>query len=485
MKKRLSDILYKCPVREIKGTVEQPVTSVVFDSRRLEEGSLFVAVKGTQYDGHDFIGQAIDAGAGTIVCEKMPETRLEHITYVKVENAAQSLGLMACNYYDNPSHKLSIVGVTGTNGKTTIATLLHRLFTNSGFKAGLISTIENRIGDAIAPATHTTPDPVALNKLIAEMLDAGCTYVFMEVSSHALDQQRVSGLLFTGGIFTNLTHDHLDYHQTFAAYRNAKKSFFDMLPSQSFALTNLDDRNGRYMVQNCKAGIRTFGLQHDADFKGKLIENLFEGLVLEIDKQQVYTKLTGQFNASNLMAIYGASCLLGMDPQTAMTGLSLLESAEGRFDYMRAANGTVGIVDYAHTPDALENVLKTIDEIRTRNEKLITVVGAGGNRDRSKRPKMAAVAAEYSDKLILTSDNPRNENPEDIINEMRTGVPAQHFKKTLAISDRREAIRTAIALAQAGDIILVAGKGHEKYQEIKGVKHPFDDKQELFNLLET
>ncbi len=484
MKKILADILYKCPVREVVGSVEQPITGIAFDSRHVKNGFAFVAIKGNQADGHQFISQAIENGATAIVFEDETTDKQKGVAYIRVENSALSLALIAGNYFDNPSEKLKLTGVTGTNGKTTIATLLYRLFSDAGYCCGLLSTIENKLGKQTIGATHTTPDPIALNAMLHEMVEKGCSYVFMEVSSHALVQQRVSGLQFAGGIFTNLTHDHLDYHKSFSAYRDAKKMFFDMLPKTAFALTNKDDRNGQVMVQNCKASIKTYGLQHQADYKAKVMENLFEGLVLEVDNQQLFTKLTGKFNAYNLMAIYGAACMLGMETQQALTGLSLLETAEGRFDYKRTIDGTVGIVDYAHTPDALDNVLKTIDEIRTHNEQLITVVGAGGNRDRSKRPKMAAVAAELSDRLILTSDNPRNEDPAEIIEEMRKGVPPQHFKKTLAIVDRLEAIRTAVALANPGDIVLVAGKGHEKYQEIKGIKHPFDDKKELFNLLE-
>lgn len=483
MRKILADILYKCPVREVIGTVEQAVTGIAFDSRMTKPDHAFVAIKGTQTDGHKFIEQAIANGANAVICEEIPKNRTPGTTYIKVRSSAYSLGIIASNFFDIPSSKIKLIGITGTNGKTTIATLLYRLFRQSGFQAGLISTIENRIGKKVSGTTHTTPDPVVINNLLHQMVENRCTHAFMEVSSHALVQHRVSGITFSGGIFTNLTHDHLDYHKTFDAYRDAKKILFDMLPKSAFALINRDDRNAQFMVQNTRAKVQTFALQHHADFKGKLIENQFEGLLMDVDGQQVYTRLTGAFNASNLLAIYAAACLIGMDKIHALTGLSMLKPAAGRFEYERSAEGIVGIVDYAHTPDALENVLKTINEIRSHNEQLITVIGAGGNRDRSKRPKMAEVASEMSDRLILTSDNPRMEDPTDIINEMRTGVPPQHYKKTLAITDRREAIRTAFALSRPGDIILVAGKGHEKYQEIKGVRYPFDDKKELFNLL--
>lgn len=485
MRRLLADIIYRCPVREISGAVERDISGLAFDSRRLEPGFAFVAVSGTQTDGHLFINQAIENGAEAIVCESMPEIKLPHITYIKVENSAYALAWMAANYFGNPAEKIELLGVTGTNGKTTIVTLLHQLFQHAGYKTGLFSTIENRIGETRIEATHTTPDPLVMNQMLSKMVEAGCTHAFMEVSSHALVQHRVSGLRFAGGIFTNLTHDHLDYHKSFTAYRDAKKMFFDHLPAAAFALINTDDRNARYMVQNCPANLHTYGLARDADFKAKVIENGFEGLVMETEGQQLFTRLSGRFNALNLMAVLGAARLLGVEKEVVLPGLSLLGTAEGRFDYERAPNGVVGIVDYAHTPDALQNVLSNINEIRTHNENLITVVGAGGNRDKSKRPKMAEIAANLSDKLILTADNPRFEDPEAIIEDMRKGVPPLHYKKTLAIGSRLEAIRTAVALAKPGDIILVAGKGHEKYQEIQGVRHLFDDKKELFNLLKN
>ena len=479
MQKRLSDILYKCPVRELIGNADQLVDAIEFDSRKCKPGTVFFAIKGTQADGHQHIDSAVKNGASVVVCESMPHERLPQTTYVKVESSSFSLGMAASNFFDNPSASLKLVGVTGTNGKTTIATLLYRLFSSLGFACGLVSTIENLIdGQAIA-ATHTTPDPVQLNALLAKMVEHGCTYAFMEVSSHAIDQMRIIGLQFAGGIFTNLTHDHLDYHKTFANYRNAKKMFFDWLPASAFALTNLDDKNGMFMLQNTKAKKMTFALQADADYKSRILESRFDGLDLLIDGKEVYTQLVGRFNASNLLAIYAATRLLGVEQEEALAALSMLQSAEGRFQVVRSQNNITGIVDYAHTPDALENVLSTINDIRTHNEQLITVAGAGGDRDRTKRPEMAAVAAEKSDRLILTSDNPRSEEPQSIIDEMRTGVQPQFYRKVLAITDRREAIRTAVALANPGDIILVAGKGHEKYQEIRGVRQHFDDVEEL------
>jgi len=483
--KRLSDILQKCEVIETIGSMDRMVSELVFDSRKTSRGSLFFAVKGTVSDGHQFIQKAIDSGATSIVCEILPSGLNPDITYILVSDSALCLAQAASEYYNNPSSQLKLVGVTGTNGKTTIATLLYRLFTSAGFHCGLLSTIENKIGNRTVASTHTTPDSIAINQLLSEMVEDGCTYAFMEVSSHAIDQKRIAGLDFSGGIFTNLTHDHLDYHKTFASYRDAKKRFFDQLPSNSFALINADDRNGNVMVQNCKATIAGYSLNSDADFKGKVIENQFEGLILSINGHEVFTRLIGRFNACNLLAVYGAANLLGLLDEEILKEMSLLESAEGRFEFIRSNDGIVGIVDYAHTPDALENVLKTIHEIRSRNEQLITVAGAGGDRDKTKRPEMARIAAELSDRFILTSDNPRTEDPLAILQDMQKGVPAHLYNRTLTIADRREAIRTAVALAKPGDIILVAGKGHEKYQEIKGVKYPFDDKTELFELLNS
>ena len=450
-----------------------------FDSRKCGEGSVFFAVRGTQVDGHDYIAKAIENGAKTIVCEQMPEQQAEGVNYCVVCNSARALGLAASEFYGNPSQKLHLVGVTGTNGKTTIATLLYRLFTDAGYVCGLLSTIENIVGKKVVLSTHTTGDQLELNSLLKQMVDAGCEYAFMEVSSHAIDQDRIAGLHFDGGIFTNLTQDHLDYHKTLANYRDAKKKFFDNLPSTAFALTNLDDRNGMVMLQNTKAAKKTYSLKHDADFKGLVMESYFDGMELKINGKAVSTYLVGRFNASNLLAIYGAATLLGMPEDEVLQEVSKLHSASGRFQMVSSKDGIVGIVDYAHTPDALENVLSTINEIRTHNETLITVAGAGGNRDADKRPKMAAAAVKLSDRLIITSDNPRFEEPDEIIRQMKAGVPGESYNKVLCITDRREAIRTAVALAQKGDIILVAGKGHETYQDVKGVKHHFDDREEL------
>lgn len=450
-----------------------------FDSRKCTEGSVFFALRGTQVDGHDYIEKAVENGAKTVVCEYLPERQAATVKYVVVENSAKMLGLAASEYYGRPSEKLHLVGVTGTNGKTTIATLLYRLFTDAGYMCGLLSTIENIIGNKTVPATHTTGDQLELNSLLAQMVEAGCEYAFMEVSSHSIDQDRIAGLHFAGGIFTNLTQDHLDYHKTLANYRDAKKKFFDNLPATAFALTNIDDRNGMVMLQNTKAVKKTYSLRHDADFKGLVMESYFDGMELKINDKSVNTYLVGRFNAYNLLAIYGAAASLGMPQEEILQEISKLHSASGRFQMVSSKDGIVGIVDYAHTPDALENVLSAINEIRTHNETLITVAGAGGNRDTGKRSKMAAVAVKMSDRLILTSDNPRFEEPEDIIDQMKAGVPGEYYNKVLCITDRREAIRTSVALAKKGDIILVAGKGHETYQDVKGIKHHFDDREEL------
>ncbi|MDD4085953.1 MAG: UDP-N-acetylmuramoyl-L-alanyl-D-glutamate--2,6-diaminopimelate ligase [Bacteroidales bacterium] len=479
MTKILSDILYKCPVREIIGEVNRPIKNLHFDSRLCEAGDVFVAIRGNKSDGHDFIEQVIKKGVAAVVCEKLPQRTDEKVVYVKVENAAYTLALAAGNYYDNPSQKLQLVGVTGTNGKTTIASLLYTLFTDLGFACGLFSTIENKINGSVLPASHTTPDPLQINALMSRMVAEGCQYAFMEVSSHAVVQFRVAGLKFTGGIFTNLTHDHLDYHGDFQSYRDAKKAFFDWLPKTAFALINTDDKNGQFMIQNTKAASYSYSLSKAADYRAKILENSFEGLLLLLDGEEVSTHLVGKFNAYNLLAIYATSRLLGIEKAEALQSLSKLHSATGRFDLIYHPAGIMGIVDYAHTPDALDNVLKTINDIRTNNEQLITVVGAGGDRDKTKRPEMARLAAAGSTKLILTSDNPRTENPETIIQDMRKGVAAEHFNRVLAVSNRREAIRTAVALASKGDIILVAGKGHETYQEINGIRQPFDDRKEL------
>jgi len=479
MTMRLSDLIFNSPIKKVEGNAELMVSGIAFDSREVGEGNVFVAVSGRSSDGHRFISQAITKGAVAVVCEQLPDDLKNDVCYVVTENSAFTLARMSSSFFGHPSSKLRLIGVTGTNGKTTVATLLYQLFMRAGYPSGLLSTVENRINNSVVQATHTTPDALSLNRLLARMVDEGCSYAFMEVSSHALDQFRVTGLNFAGAIFTNLTHDHLDYHGTFAQYRDAKKLFFDMLGSGAFALVNNDDRNASFMVQNTKAAIYTYGLTTEADFRAKILENSFGGLILRINEAEVHSPMVGSFNASNLIGVFAAAVLGGMAKHEAITGISSLTGAEGRFELIRSSSGITGIVDYAHTPDALENVLETINAIRSHNETLITVAGAGGDRDRSKRPEMARVAAMLSNKLILTSDNPRSEKPEEIIAEMRKGVEPQHYSRLLAITDRREAIRTAVALAKPGDIILVAGKGHEKYQEIMGVKHPFDDKVEL------
>lgn len=473
--KLLSDILYKVRLEEVINSTHMAIASVVSDSRKVKKGSLFVATKGTSSDGHTFIQKAIESGAVAIVCEELPDIQENGITYVKVSNASYSLGIMACNFYDNPSEKLKLIGVTGTNGKTTTVTLLFNLFKSLGYSVGLLSTVENRINTTSIVATHTTPDAISLNELLHTMVEQNCEYVFMEVSSHAVVQHRIAGLNFTGAVFTNITHDHLDYHKTFDEYIKAKKTFFDMLPSTAFALVNKDDRNGVIMIQNTKAKRYTYALKNIADFKCKIIENHLAGLFLNIDNLELWVKLIGTFNAYNVLAVYATAVLLKLDKTNILTALSNLNSVEGRFQYVKSPNGIIGIVDYAHTPDALKNVLETIKDIRTGNEQVITLVGCGGDRDSAKRPVMAAIACEYSNKVILTSDNPRSEDPEEILNQMQKGVNPVDVKKTLRITDRKEAIRTACTLGNAGDIILIAGKGHEKYQEIKGVKHPFDD----------
>ena len=476
---KLKDILVNCNLLEIVGNKDLDILDITFDSRKVKPGTLFFAVKGTQVDGHDYIDKAIEQGAIAIVGEKMPQKKAEKITYVMVDNSAYVLGVGASNFFGNPSERLKLVGVTGTNGKTTIATLLYRLFTDAGYNCGLLSTIENIIKREVVPSTHTTPDPIETNTLLQQMVENGCEYAFMEVSSHSVAQDRIAGLHFAGGIFTNLTHDHLDYHKTMANYRNAKKKFFDNLPQTAFALTNIDDKNGAFMLQNTKAKKLSYALKHDADFKGIIMESHFDGMQLKVNGTEVFTQLVGGFNASNLLAIYGAAIALGFNKEELLVEISKLHGANGRFDMVHSENGIVGIVDYAHTPDALENVLVTINEVRCHKETLITVVGCGGNRDTSKRPEMAAVAVRLSDKVILTSDNPRNENPDEIIQQMKTGITDEDKAKVLSITNRREAIRTAVALAKKGDIILLAGKGHENYQEINGVKNHFDDKEVL------
>lgn len=473
--KLLSDILYKTRLEEIIGSTNVAISSVTFDSRKVKKDSLFIATRGTASDGHHYIELAIEAGAVAVVCEDLPETLNENVTYVKVLDSSASLGYIACNFYDNPSEKLKLVGITGTNGKTTTVTLLFNLFRGLGNNVGLLSTVENKINTTVIPSTHTTPDALALNELLAKMVEAGCQYAFMEVSSHAIVQHRITGLKFTGAAFSNITHDHLDYHKTFEEYIKAKKMFFDNLQDDAFALTNKDDRNGLVMLQNTKAKKYSYGLKSIADFKCRVVENHLNGLLLSIDNQEVWVKLIGSFNAYNVLVAYSVAILLKQDKVQVLTTLSNLNSVEGRFQYIKSKNGIVAIVDYAHTPDALKNVLETIKDIRTGNEQVITLVGCGGDRDAAKRPIMAQIACEYSNKVVLTSDNPRSEDPEEILNQMQAGINPVEMKKTLRISDRKEAIRTAVAFAKEGDIILIAGKGHEKYQEIKGVKHPFDD----------
>jgi UDP-N-acetylmuramoyl-L-alanyl-D-glutamate--2,6-diaminopimelate ligase len=479
----ISEILSGIDVVSLTGEENPVISGIEFDSRKVCGGSLFIAVKGYKSDGHDFIGNAVKAGASAIVCEILPEVPDKGICWVKTPDSAKALGFAASNFYGNPSSLLRLVGVTGTNGKTTIATLLYRMFIALGYKCGLFSTVCNYINGKELPATHTTPDPVQLNRLLSEMVNEGCSYAFMEVSSHSADQQRIAGLRFDGGIFTNLTHDHLDYHKTFDNYLAAKKSFFDSLPADSFALVNIDDKNGRVMIQNCQSHKYTFSIRGMADFRCTIIEQGFEGMLLKIEGEEVWTRFIGEFNASNLLAVYAASELLGAEKGEVLTILSDLNSVAGRLEVVKSPGGISGIVDYAHTPDALLNVIDTINKIREGNAKLITVIGAGGDRDRTKRPKMAAISAEGSTKTILTSDNPRTEDPDKILDDMEAGISPELNRKILRIADRRLAIRTAVMFAEKGDVILIAGKGHETYQEIMGVKHHFDDREELRNAL--
>lgn len=475
----LSDIIDGLAFTELQGSADVEITAIAFDSRKVIPGSMFVAVKGTVVDGHDYIDQAIKNGAIAVICEDLPARTTGEVDFLMVADSAVALGIVAANFYDNPSHKLKLVGVTGTNGKTTIATLLYQLFRDLGYKCGLLSTVENQINGKVIPSTHTTPDPIEINKLLAEMVDSGCDYGFMEVSSHAISQKRIEHLVFAGGVFTNLTHDHLDYHKTFLRYLNAKKAFFDGLPKDAFALTNSDDKNGNVMLQNTAAHKKSYGLKTMADYKARILENQFGGLLLQIDGEEVWFKMVGTFNAYNLLGVYATAMLLEQDKAKVLTSLSKLTGAEGRFEYITALNKVVGIVDYAHTPDAVQNVLSTIHDIRKGNEKVITVIGCGGDRDKTKRPIMAKTACEWSDKVILTSDNPRTEDPAQIIKEMEEGVDPAFKRHTVSIIDRHEAIKTACMLANPGDIILVAGKGHENYQEINGVKNHFDDMEEL------
>ncbi|ANH82312.1 UDP-N-acetylmuramoyl-L-alanyl-D-glutamate--2,6-diaminopimelate ligase [Niabella ginsenosidivorans] len=483
---QLQELLYKTQLQSVQGNRAVEVNAVCIDSRKIMPGAVFIAVRGGT-DGHQFIDNAVQGGAVAIVCETLPEQMQEAVAYVQVANSAAAAGILAHNFYGQPSEKLKLVGVTGTNGKTTIATLLYQLFSQLGYKSGLISTVQNRVGNEALAATHTTPDPVSLNALLAQMVEKDCIYAFMEVSSHAIHQHRIEGLQFAGGIFSNITHDHLDYHQTFDEYIRVKKAFFDHLPKQAFALTNTDDKRGMVMMQNTAAAIRTYSLKTISDFKGKILDNNIMGLHMMVDDQEVHFRLIGEFNAYNLLAVYGAAVCLGEDKINVLQALSTLSGAAGRFDYIISAKDKViGIIDYAHTPDALLNVLATIKKLRKGFEQVITVVGCGGNRDKTKRPVMAEVACEYSDKIIFTSDNPRNEDPQEIIKDMEAGVSAGCRRKCLSIADRKEAIKTAISLAGTEDIVLVAGKGHETYQEVKGVRTHFDDKEtvrEVFELL--
>jgi UDP-N-acetylmuramoyl-L-alanyl-D-glutamate--2,6-diaminopimelate ligase len=479
----LKDILYGVNITSSVGDMGIEITDVCFDSRQVKKGSLFVAVPGTQTDGHQYIGRAVEQGAVAIVCEHLPDIPHEKSTCVTVKDSARALGIIAANFFGAPSQKLKLVGVTGTNGKTTVATLLYNLFTQLGYKTGLISTVHCRIADKTLPSSHTTPDPVQLNRLLRQMVDEGCTHAFMEVSSHATVQERVAGLAFAGGVFTNITHDHLDYHKTFENYIKAKKKFFDELSSGAFALVNADDRRGMVMLQNTRAAKKTFALKKPADFKGKILTNTLDGLEMDIEGRTVWFKLIGDFNAYNLLAVYGAAVLLGQEPEEVLRILSGTAGAAGRFERVASSTKITAIVDYAHTPDALKNVLETIRAIRTGDGQIITVVGCGGNRDRTKRPLMASIAVKLSDKVVLTSDNPRDEDPMEIIREMQTGITPSEARKTLVIPNREEAIKTACLLAKENDILLVAGKGHETYQEIKGVKYPFDDREVLQRML--
>ena len=475
---KLEELLKKISVKTIEGPADVDIAGVDIDSRKVGPGHLFVAIKGTQTDGHQYIAKAIELGAVAILCEDMPAERQAGVTYVQVTSTESAIGPVATTFYSDPTSKLILVGVTGTNGKTTIATLLYNMFRRLGFKCGLLSTVCNYIEDEAVPASHTTPDPIELNQLLSRMVEAGCQYAFMECSSHAIAQQRIGGLKFAGGIFTNLTRDHLDYHKTVENYRNAKKAFFDMLPKGAFAVTNADDKNGMFMVQNTKATVKTYSIRSMADFKARIVECHFEGMYLEVDGHEVGVQFIGKFNVSNLLAVYGAAVMLGQKPEDILLVLSTLKSVAGRLEPIHSPEGYTAVVDYAHTPDALENVLNAIHEVLDgKDGHIITVCGAGGNRDKGKRPLMAQEAVKQSDRVIITSDNPRFEEPQDIINDMLAGLDQKQMKKVVSIVDRKEAIRTACMMADKGDVILIAGKGHEDYQEIKGVKHHFDDRE--------
>ena len=479
--KNLKDILYQVSINQVFGLTDVEVNSIVFDSRKVEKNDVFIAQKGVTVDGHLYIEKAISLGAVVIICEDFPVDKKEGITYIQVSDANVALAIMASNFYNNPSKILPLIGVTGTNGKTTIASLLYQLFKKAGYKVGLLSTVKILVDETEFKATHTTPDSVTINSYLDKMIEAGVDYCFMEVSSHGIHQKRTEGLTFTGGIFTNLSHDHLDYHETFAEYRNVKKSFFDSLPKSAFALTNIDDKNGDFILQNTKAKKKTYALKTLADYKVKVLEKQFSGTLLKINETEVWTKLIGMFNAANLLAIFATAELLGLEKLEILTIISQLENVSGRFEYVISKDGVTAIVDYAHTPDALKNVLETINDIRTGNEKVITVVGCGGDRDKAKRSKMAHIASQLSNQAIFTSDNPRTESAQTILDEMEVGVAAENYKKTLSILDRRQAIKTACKFSESGDIVLIAGKGHEDYQEINGVRTHFDDLEEVKN----
>ena len=476
---KLNQLVSGLDIIEVKGDMEREISGVQIDSRQVDKNYLFVAVRGTAADGHNYIGKAIEKGASAVLCEEIPADADESVTYVKVANTEQTTGSVATAFYGNPTSKLKLVGVTGTNGKTTIATVLYEMFRCMGHKAGLLSTVANYIDGEMIPTEHTTPDPITLNALLAKMVEAGCEYAFMEVSSHSIVQNRIGGLNFAGGLFTNITRDHLDYHKTFDNYIKAKKLFFDNLPATAFAITNADDKNGMVMVQNTKAQVKTYSVQSPADFKAKIIECHFEGMYLEINGREVGVQFIGKFNVSNLLAVYGAAVMLGKDPHEVLVALSAMHPVNGRFEALRSPSGYTAIVDYAHTPDALENVLNAIHGVLEGKGEVITVCGAGGNRDKGKRPLMAREAVKQSDRVIITSDNPRFEEPQDIINDMLAGLTEEDMKKVIAIVDRRQAIKTACMMAKPGDVILIAGKGHEDYQDVKGVKHHFDDKEEV------
>ena len=481
--KQLKDILYKVHIEAVHGATDITISKIEFDSRKIELNDVFVAIRGTLSDGHDYIEKALSLGVIAVICEEFPSVLVNGVTYIKVKDSNEALAFLAANYYENPSENIRLVGVTGTNGKTTIASLLYQLFKKAGYKVGLLSTVKIMVDEQEFKATHTTPDSLTINKFLDLMVQEDCEFCFMEVSSHGVHQKRTEALRFEGGVFTNLSHDHLDYHNTFAEYRDVKKSFFDNLPKSAFAITNIDDKNGLVMLQNTKAKKLTYALKSYADYKAQILENQLSGLLLKINDNEVWVKLIGSFNAYNLLAIYGVAVELGIEKVEALRLLSELESVSGRFQFIVSDSKITAIVDYAHTPDALENVLKTIEDIRTKNEQLITVVGCGGDRDKTKRPIMANIASSMSDKAIFTSDNPRTENPETIIEEMENGVEPQNFKKTVSILDRKQAIKTACQLANPNDIILIAGKGHETYQEINGVRHDFDDLQIVTELL--